>query len=60
MDKAKRISLIFFLIFLFGLIGFIMSINLTLNKKTKVDVKSAQLYMDEQLTYSEGSFFYLN
>ena len=60
MDKAKKISLLFFLIFLFGLIGFIASINSSLNKKSQVNVKSAQLYMDHTLSYSEETIYLLN
>jgi hypothetical protein len=60
MDKAKKISLLFFLIFLFGLIGFIASINSSLNKKSQVNVKSARLYMDHTLSYSEENIYYLN
>ncbi|PKD21611.1 hypothetical protein APR41_01075 [Salegentibacter salinarum] len=52
MKKAHKISLLFLLIFLFGLIGFIASINLSLNKKSQVNIKSAQLYMDRNISDS--------
>ncbi|PRX51598.1 hypothetical protein [Salegentibacter salegens] len=58
MNKAKKISLLFFLIFLFGLIGFIASINLSLNKKSQVHIKSAQLYMEKTISTTDYSLYY--
>jgi len=60
MDKAKKISLLFFAIFLLGLIVFIASINISLNKKSQVNLKSAQLYMEHSMSYSEETVYYLN
>jgi len=60
MDKAKKISLLFFLIFLFGIIGFVASINLSLNKKSQVNIESAQLYMDHSISFSKEPIYYLN
>ncbi|APS38125.1 hypothetical protein [Salegentibacter sp. T436] len=58
MKKAHKISLLFVLIFLLGLIGFIASINLTLNKKSQVDIKSAKLYTDEKISFSVETISY--
>ncbi|WP_339647875.1 hypothetical protein [uncultured Salegentibacter sp.] len=58
MKKAHKISLLFVLIFLLGLIGFIASINLSLNKKSQVDIKSAKLYTDEKISVSEETTYY--
>ncbi|MBO2543549.1 hypothetical protein ACWBC2_04965 [Salegentibacter agarivorans] len=58
MKKAHKISLFFVLIFLLGLIGFIASINLSLNKKSQVDIKSTKLYTDEKISVSEETRSY--
>ncbi|SFF90151.1 hypothetical protein SAMN04488033_11349 [Salegentibacter agarivorans] len=58
MKKAHKISFLFVLIFLLGLIGFIASINLTLNKKSQVDIKSAKLYTDEKISFSVETISY--
>jgi cell division septal protein FtsQ len=59
MKKAHKISLLFVLIFLLGLIGFIASINLSLNKKSQVDIKSAKLYTDEKISFSAEPTSYI-